>query len=79
MIGNDKDLEIVADVLGNAASKWVRQLWDNYDKELLYPISWATSSSIPIEEGLNNVFEKLKSVREKELPIVAFSILVFIS
>ncbi|SFA69411.1 MULTISPECIES: hypothetical protein [unclassified Bacillus (in: firmicutes)] len=27
----------------------------------------------PIEEGLNNVFEKLKSVREKELPIVAFS------
>ena len=65
-------LEIVADVLGTVASGWVRQLLENYDKELLYPISWATSSSLPIEEGLNNVFEKLKSVREKELPIVSF-------
>jgi hypothetical protein len=40
---------------------------------LLYPISWATASSLPIEEGLNNVFEKLKLVSEKKLPIVAFS------
>ncbi|MDQ0271743.1 hypothetical protein [Cytobacillus purgationiresistens] len=65
-------LEIVTDVLGTSASSWVRDLWDNYDKELLYPISWATSSSIPIEEGLNNVFNKLESIKEKELPIVAF-------
>jgi hypothetical protein len=66
-------LEIVADVLGTTASEWVRELWKNYDEELLYPISWATASSLPIEEGLNNVFEKLKLVSEKKLPIVAFS------
>lgn len=68
-------LEIVADVLGASASEWVRELWRNYNKEFLYPISWATSSSLPAEEGLNNVFEKLKLVNEKELPIAAFTCL----
>ncbi|WHX98040.1 hypothetical protein [Neobacillus sp. DY30] len=66
-------LEIVADVLGSSASEWVRELWKNYDENLLYPISWATASSLPIEEGLNNVFEKLKLVSEKEMPIAAFT------
>lgn len=66
-------LEIVADVLSATASEWVRELWKNYDEELLYQISWATASSLPIEEGLNNVFEKLKSESEKKLPIVAFT------
>lgn len=65
-------LEIVAEVLGTAASVWVRELWQNYDEEFLSPLSWATAGSLPTEEGLNNVFEKLKSVNEKELPRVAF-------
>ncbi|MEH7013631.1 hypothetical protein V7087_22955 [Neobacillus niacini] len=68
-------LEIVADVLGTSASGWVRELWENYDEEFLYPISWATASSLPAEEGLNNIFEKLKLVSEKELPIAAFTCL----
>ena len=68
-------LEIVADVLGTSASEWVRELWRNYNEEFLYPISWATASSLPAEEGLNNVFEKLKLVNEKELPIAAFTCL----
>lgn len=68
-------LEIVADVLGTSASEWVRELWRNYDEEFLYPISWATASSLPAEEGLNNVFEKLKLVNEKELPKAAFTCL----
>lgn len=68
-------LEIVANVLGSSASEWVRELWKNYDEELLYPISRATASSLPIEEGLNNVFEKLELVDEKELPIAAFTCL----
>ncbi|WP_391559290.1 hypothetical protein [Robertmurraya sp.] len=68
-------LEIVADVLGTSASGWVRELWENYDEEFLYPISWATASSLPAEEGLNNIFENLKLVSEKELPIAAFTCL----
>ncbi|AGK53676.1 hypothetical protein [Bacillus sp. 1NLA3E] len=68
-------LEIVADVLGTSASGWVRELWENYDEEFLYPISWATASSLPAEEGLNNIFEKLKLVSEKELPVAAFTCL----
>jgi hypothetical protein len=68
-------LEIVADVLDTSASGWVRELWKNYDEEFLYPISWATASSLPAEEGLNNIFEKLKLVSEKELPIAAFTCL----
>src|SRR4051812_7162321 len=68
-------LEIVADVLDTSASGWVRELWENYDEEFLYPISWATASSLPAEEGLNNIFEKLKLVSEKELPIAAFTCL----
>jgi hypothetical protein len=68
-------LEIVADLLGTSASGWVRELWENYDEEFLYPISWATASSLPAEEGLNNIFEKLKLVSEKELPIAAFTCL----
>ncbi|HZH62803.1 MAG TPA: hypothetical protein VEY70_25255 [Metabacillus sp.] len=68
-------LEIVADVLGTSASGWVRELWENYDEEFLYPISWATASSLPAKEGLNNIFEKLKLVSEKELPIAAFTCL----
>jgi len=39
-------LEIAADVLGSSASEWVRELWKNYDEDLLYPISWATASSL---------------------------------
>ncbi|PKR83823.1 hypothetical protein [Heyndrickxia camelliae] len=68
-------LEIVADVLGTSASGWVRELWENYDEEFLYSISWATASSLPAEEGLKNIFEKLKLVSEKELPIAAFTCL----
>lgn len=31
-------LEIAADVLGSSASEWVKELWKNYDEDLLYPI-----------------------------------------
>jgi hypothetical protein len=68
-------LEIVADVLGTSASGWVRELWENYDEEFLYPLSWATASSLPAEEGLSNIFDKLKLESEKELPIAAFTCL----
>jgi hypothetical protein len=37
----------------------------NYDEDFLYPISWATASSLPTEEGLNNIFEKLKLVSDE--------------
>ncbi|WP_413306290.1 hypothetical protein AA0X95_05475 [Bacillus sp. 1P10SD] len=66
-------LEIAADVLGTSASEWIRVLWNNMDEELFYPISWATASSLPTEEGLHNVFEKLRLVSEKELPRAAFT------
>ncbi|MEC1520743.1 hypothetical protein P9D43_01690 [Neobacillus niacini] len=68
-------LEIAADVLGTSASAWVRELWKNYDEEFLYPLSWATASSLPTEEGLHNIFEQLKGTSEKELPIAAFTCL----
>ena len=68
-------LEIVADVLGASASDWVRDLWKDYQEEFLYPISWATASSLPADEGLNNIFEKLKLVSEKEMPVAAFTCL----
>ncbi len=38
-------------------------------------MAWATTSSLPIEEGLKNILEKLKLVREKELPFYAFTCL----
>jgi hypothetical protein len=68
-------LEIAADVLGTYASGWVRELWNRYDQAFLYPISWATASSLPLEEGLNHVFGKLRFVSEKELPRAAFTCL----
>ncbi|RZT15552.1 hypothetical protein [Fictibacillus sp. BK138] len=68
-------LEIIADVLGAIASEWIKELWINYDETYLYPLSRATASSLPAEEGLNHVFEKLRQVNEKELPIAAFTCL----
>ncbi|GIN21231.1 MAG TPA: hypothetical protein DEO65_12655 [Bacillus bacterium] len=68
-------LEIAADVLGDIASDWVRELWDHYDENFIIQLSWATSSSLPAKEGLNYVFEKLQSLSDKQLPISAFSCL----
>ncbi len=65
-------LEIAADVLGTSAAGWVRELMIQTDKELLYPLSWATASSLPEDEGLQHVLEKLTSISEKELPTDAF-------
>ncbi|WP_367304893.1 hypothetical protein [Bacillus pumilus] len=65
-------LEITADVLGTSAAGWVRELMIQTDKELLYPLSWATASSLPEDEGLQHVLEKLTSISEKELPTDAF-------
>ncbi|MEH7634931.1 hypothetical protein AB0R75_09215 [Bacillus pumilus] len=65
-------LEITADVLGTSAAGWVRELMIQTDKELLYPLSWATASSLPENEGLQHVLEKLTSISEKELPTDAF-------
>ncbi len=68
-------LEIAADVLGTCASEWVRELWADYNGKFLYPLSWATASSLPAEEGLNTIFKELKWISEKELPIAAFTCL----
>ncbi|WP_260861335.1 hypothetical protein [Bacillus pumilus] len=65
-------LEITADVLGTSAAGWVRELMIQNDKELLYPLSWAAASSLPENEGLQHVLEKLTSISEKELPTDAF-------
>ncbi len=68
-------LEITADVLGNVASDWVRELWENYDENFIMQLSWATSSSLPAQEGLNYIFEKLQSLSDKELIMYVFSCL----
>ncbi|KPN15027.1 hypothetical protein AKG37_17240 [Bacillus australimaris] len=65
-------IEITADVLGTSAAGWVRELLDQDDEEFLYPLSWAAASSLPVDEGLQRILEKLKSVSEKERPIAAF-------
>ncbi len=65
-------IEIAADVLGTSAAGWVRELLDQADEEFLYPLSWAAASSLPEDEGLQHVIEKLKSISEKELPTAAF-------
>ncbi|WP_240667861.1 hypothetical protein [Bacillus pumilus] len=65
-------IEITADVLGTSAAGWVRELLDQADEEFLYPLSWAAASSLPEDEGLQHVIEKLKSISEKELPTAAF-------
>ncbi|MEK5310147.1 hypothetical protein [Bacillus sp. FSL R5-0439] len=65
-------LEITADVLGTSAAGWVRELLDLADEEFLYQLSWAAASSLPVDEGLQRILEKLKSVSEKELPLEAF-------
>jgi hypothetical protein len=68
-------LEITADVLGTFASEWVRELWRQYDEILLVDLSDAAAASLPCEEGLKNVFEKLALVSKKELPQYASSCL----
>ena len=66
-------LEIAADVSGAYAADWVRELWVEYSEELLYPLAWATAGSLPHEEGLGLIFEKLNPLNEKELPTAAFT------
>ncbi|MDR4886271.1 hypothetical protein RGU12_01760 [Fredinandcohnia sp. QZ13] len=68
-------LEIIADVLGDIASDWVRELWDNYDDDFLIQLSWATSSSLPAKEGLEYIFGKLQSLSDIELIMSVFSCL----
>lgn len=68
-------LEIAAEVLGPVAADWIRELWSNYGEELLYPLSLATATSLPVKEGLHNVLAQLNTVDKKELPITAFSCL----
>ncbi|WP_342835240.1 hypothetical protein [Priestia sp. SB1] len=68
-------LEIAAEVLGPVAADWIRELWNNYSEELLYPLSLATATSLPTKEGLHNVLTRLDIINEKDLPIVAFSCL----
>jgi hypothetical protein len=68
-------LEIIADVLGDVASDWVRELWDNYDDDFLIQLSWAISSSLPAKEGLKYIFEKLQFLSDKELIMSVFSCL----
>lgn len=58
-------LEIAADVLDTSAAEWVRELLDQTDEEeFLYPLSWAAASSLPGDEGLHHILEKLKSISE---------------
>jgi len=71
----ERMLEIVADVLGAVASDWVRELWTEYDESFLYSLSWATASSLPVEEGLPMVYEKLSGLSEKEVPRASFTCL----
>ncbi|MFP3752142.1 hypothetical protein U5O17_19125, partial [Bacillus altitudinis] len=66
-------LEIAADVLGTAASDWVRELWENDADKFFHPLSWAAASSLPAEEGMRRIFDQLKCVSEKELPMTALS------
>jgi len=68
-------LEITAEVLGPVATDWIRELWSNYNEELLYPLSEATATSLPTKEGLHNVLTRLNTIDKKELPIAAFSCL----
>ncbi|MGF9891230.1 hypothetical protein ABEX78_21455 [Priestia megaterium] len=68
-------LEIAAEVLGPVATDWIRELWSNYSEELLYPLSLATATSLPVKEGLHNVLTRLNTIDKKELPITAFSCL----
>lgn len=64
-------LEIVADVLETSASSWVRELWEDYDDGLLTNLSCAAACCLPQDEGLTLVFEKLKDVEPKKLPMRA--------
>ncbi|WP_341285818.1 hypothetical protein [Priestia megaterium] len=68
-------LEIAAEVLGPISTDWIREIWSNYSEELLYPLSLATATSLPVKEGLHNVLTRLDIINEKDLPIVAFSCL----
>mgnify|MGYP001120021345 CR=1 FL=1 len=68
-------LEITAEVLGPVAAVWIRELWNSYKEELLYPLSLATATSLPAKEGLHNVLTELNTIDKKELPIAAFSCL----
>ncbi|MED4285137.1 hypothetical protein P4679_24765 [Priestia megaterium] len=68
-------LEMAAEVLGPVAANWVRELWNSYSEELLYPLSLATATSLPVKEGLHNVLGRLNTINKKELPITAFSCL----
>lgn len=65
-------LEIAADVLDTFAAEWVRELLDQMDEEFHYPLSWAAASSLPEDEGLHHILEKLKSISEKEWPLEVF-------
>ncbi|KDN59190.1 MULTISPECIES: hypothetical protein [Exiguobacterium] len=65
-------LEIVADVIQTPAADWVRSLWHDVDVELLDSLASATATSLPTEEGLKRVYDKLDAIEPKELPSVAF-------
>lgn len=65
-------LEISSNLLGTSSQVWVRELWrQQYDEYLLTFLSDAAASSLPMEEGLRLVYEKLATIREKELPSYA--------
>ncbi|MFP3728523.1 hypothetical protein U8V72_25405 [Priestia filamentosa] len=66
-------LEVAADVLATDASEWTKELWENFDEEFLYPISWLTATSLPIKEGLPLVLNQLEQMEEKKLATEAFN------
>lgn len=59
-------LEIASEVLEGHAAEWIRELWNQYEEDLLVELSEATASSLPIQEGLQNVFGKLEALDDKE-------------
>lgn len=65
-------LEVVADVIATPAADWVRSLWHDVDNELVDSLAAATASSLPTEEGLQRVYDKLDEIEPKELPSAAF-------
>ncbi|QQP81285.1 hypothetical protein JI729_08045 [Bacillus sp. TK-2] len=65
-------LEIVICVLGEFASDWIRKLWEEFDEDLLAPLSHAAAYCLPFEEAFPLVIERLKTVLKSELPTTSF-------
>lgn len=65
---------IVIEVLKTSSADWVREQWENYNKDFIISLSHATSASL-LNEGYNLVIAALKDFNINKNPALVFACL----